>query len=140
MKTWNQFIENHEKDEEKNGLDLDHDNEKGESKEHKEKIKQAKKEMIDFFETRKESARKTANEARQKGGPSLLTSWHFFAKIEPYQEIISAIKSNRDESFFLSKCKSALSKIHCGKMTQKSFQEHMGILEVYGEALAKLFK
>lgn len=47
MKTWDQFLNEMtkkeiEEKEEETGIDLDHDGEKGESKEHKDKIKAAR--------------------------------------------------------------------------------------------------
>lgn len=140
MKSWKQYCENHEKDEEKSGLDLDHDNEKGESKIHKEKIKKKKEEMLDFFNKRKTGAQKIANEAQTKGGTSLLTAWHFKAKNVPYQEIITAIKQDKLETFFNSKFKTALNKLKPNlNLTQEEFQKIMGEIEVYGEAVLKLF-
>lgn len=96
-------------------------------------------EMVQFFEKRAAGAAKIASEARAKGGPSILTAWHFAAKAKPYAEVLQAIKANKPESFYMSKCKSLMSSVRCGGMTQKSFQEVMGRLEVMGEAIAQLF-
>lgn len=95
--------------------------------------------MLEFFHKRKKGAAKIASEARSKGGPSMLTAWHFAAKDRPYQEVINAIENNRPRDFFVSKCKSLLAKIRCGTMKQEAFQRLMGELEVYGEAAAQLF-
>jgi hypothetical protein len=141
MLSYKQFRENKETDEEKTGLDTDHDNERGESKEHQDKFKKKHKEMLDFFHARKEGAAKIARESAAKGTPAAqLTAWHFKAKHPQYIAVIQAIESGRDESFFMTKCKSILSRIHCGKMTQENFQKMMGEAEVWGEALAHLFK
>lgn len=140
MKTWHQYCENKEKTEEKSGLDLDHDNEKGESKEHKDKIKKKKAEMIEFFTTRKSGAQKIAIEAQTKGGPSLLTAWHFKAKSNPYQEVLTAIKQNKPQTFFEFKFRSTLNKLKPNlKLTQEQFQKIVGELEVWGEVIAQLF-
>jgi hypothetical protein len=139
MITWNQFTEGMEEKEEKSGIDLDRDKEKGESAAHKAKIKKAKEENVAFFQARKDGARKIAMEAKAKGKIGLPTYWHFSAKEKPYMEIISAIKLDRPESFFVNKCKSLLSKIRIGKMKQQDFQRIMGELEVFGEAVCELF-
>lgn len=139
MISYRQFLENKEKDEERNGLDFDHDNERGESKEHQKKVAAAKKEMLEFFQARKEGAAEIASKAKTKGGPSMLTYWHFHAKAIPYNEVISAIRNDKSEQFFLSKCRSLLHSVKCGSMSQQNFQVAMGRLEVWGEAWAKLF-
>jgi hypothetical protein len=95
--------------------------------------------MVEFFTKRKVGAEKIAAEARNKGGPAMLTAWHFAAKKRPYEEVIDAIKANKPKSYYDSKCRAGLHKIMCGRMGQKQFQEAMGIAEVYGEALAELF-
>lgn len=136
MKTWLEFSV--EKQEEKTGMDTDKDKERGESKEHRDKVKKAKEKMLDFFEKRKGGAKKIAQEARAKGGPSILTYWHFAAKDVPYREVIQAIKQDKDKSWFESKFRSNLSIIK-PNMGQQKFQEVMGRLEVFGEAIAELF-
>ena len=138
-KSFLQFIEEHdEHEEEKNGLDTDHDNEVGEPKKHKEAVKKAKKEMLEFFETRKAGAIKIAA-AASKNGPSQLTAWHFRAKIQPYNDVLSAIRSDKNENYFIQKCTSLVGKLKFKKLKQEKFQELMGELEVWGEAVAKLF-
>lgn len=141
MINWQNFIEseNKEKEEEKNGIDTDHDSEKNEPKEHQKKVKEAKEKMLDFFTKRKEGAEKIAQQAKEKGGTSILTYWHFKAKAIPYTEVISAIKFDKPKEFFLNKCKNLLSKLNCEGMEQEDFQILMGKLEVWGEAMAQLF-
>lgn len=142
MKTWNTFIEEKlstEKQEEKSGIDIDHDKEKGESSEHKHKFEEAKKAMLDFFKKRKEGAAEIARKAKAKGGASILTYWHFAAKSQPYSEVLRAIKEDKSDSYFINKCKSIMAGLHVDKMTQQKFQRVMGQLEVWGEARAELF-
>ena len=141
MKTWQQYLESKkaEKAEEKNGLDLDHDLEKHEPKDHQIAVKKAKKNMLEFFTKRKEGAAKIAAEAKAKGGPSKLTAWHFAAKAEPYSEVLSAIKADKDETHFLHKCFELVDKLKFKKLTQENFQKIMGQLEVWGEAVSELF-
>lgn len=140
METWKQFIENKkEKAEEKNGLDLDHDKEKGEPKHHQEAVKKAKKKMLEFFQKRRAGAAKIASEAHTKGGPAELTYWHFRSKDRCYQEVIFAIKNDRDESYFVQKCHEFVNKLKFNKLKQKDIQEILGKLEVFAEATAQLF-
>lgn len=139
MKTWNQFFESKEKEEEKTGIDFDHDNEKGESKSHKNKVLKKRKEVLAFFEKRMAGAQKIATQAKAKGGPAKLTYWHFSAKHEQYLEIIKAIKEGKNEVYFRSKWKSLMSKLHNGSQKQEQFQKTSGMLETWGEVIAKLF-
>jgi hypothetical protein len=94
---------------------------------------------IEFFEKRKAGARKISTEAKAKGGPALLTHWHFFAKDKQYAEVIKSIKNKKNKEFFQSKYKSFMSKLH-SKLDQKEFQTISGQLEVWGEVLHKVFQ
>lgn len=95
-----------------------------------------KEDLIKFFKKRKEGAKNTASSARAKGGPSMLTYYHFAAKNKPYFEAIEAIKRDKPLSFFEKKFKDALRKIN--EDEQKKFQELSGIMEVWGECVAKV--
>ena len=140
MKSWKIFLEEQdEKEEEKTGMDTDLDKEIGEPKKHKNKVLKKHSENLEFFKKRKEGAKKIATQAALKGGPSLLTAWHFAAKDKPYQEVLSAIEANKDEKFFKDKCKNLISKLHVGVMGQKSFQQIMGELEVWGETIEQIY-
>ena len=136
MKTWQYFVESKESEEEKVGMDLDHDGEKGEAKSHKDKIQKKHKENIEFFKNRKNGAMKIAAEAKSKGGAAILTYYHFSAKAEPYLEVIRAIESNKEKKFFLSKFNALLPKLKLEKLSEKEFQELMGKMEVFGEAFS----
>lgn len=138
MKRWQEYKSSKEAAEEKTGMDLDKDSERGESLDHKKKVNLAKRKMIDFFEARKNGALKIAHGEANKGEPVELTNWHFKAKNQPYSEVISAIKSNKSKQFFLNKFNNLLRQIK-PTMNQKLFQEKIGELEVWGEALIKLF-
>jgi hypothetical protein len=141
MKTWKNFLESKgsvESEEEQTGIDLDHDEEKGEPAAHKNKVTAKHEEMIHFFTKRMEGAKKIAAQAKEKGGPSILTAWHFAAKEAPYKEVLKAINANQGEPYYKSKWKSELSKIRAD-MKQQDFQEAAGRLEVWGEAMAQLF-
>lgn len=126
--------------EEKNGLDYDNDHEKGESKEHKNKVKKRHKETIDFFEKRREGARNIANQASSKNtDASKLTYWHFRAKDIIYQTAIQGIKNNEKEIWFRNKYKQAVKNLHVDNFKQQDFQTSTGVLEVWGEVISELF-
>lgn len=93
----------------------------------------------DFFKKRQSGARDTAKKARKKGGPSLLTAWHFEAKEKPYDQVLEAIKNKEDKSFYEKKCIEIHRRINFNRMTQREFQAAMGELEVWGEACYKIF-
>ncbi len=142
MRTWDQYLESikegAEREEEKNGLDTDHDGEDKESPKHQAKVREAKRKSIEFFEKRRKGAVKIAGEAKIKGGPSILTYWHFSAKSAPYNEVLAAIKRDENEKWFKAKCNELIRKLN-SNMKQKEFQKLMGQLEVYGEAVAQLW-
>lgn len=95
---------------------------------------------LEFFTKRQAGARKISAQAKEKGGPSILTHWHFAAKEKPYSEAIRAIKENQDKKWFLSKYKECLNKLEKFDFTQKQFQVFAGELEVWGEVIVKLFE
>jgi len=94
---------------------------------------------LDFFEKRRDGAKKISAAARAKGGPAMLTHWHFFAKDKQYAEVLRAIKSKKKKEFFEMKYNSFMSRLHKSKFDQKEFQTISGQLEVWGEALSRLF-
>lgn len=128
-----------EEREERSGLDLDHDNERKESSGHAKKVLKKHREMIEFFTKRREGAKKIAKSARAKGGPSMLTYWHFEIKNAVYTEVIEAIKNNQDEPYFRTKWKKVMRMLHSGTQKQEDFQKTIGELEVWGEAISQLF-
>jgi hypothetical protein len=93
----------------------------------------------DFFETRKKGAIKIALEAKEKGGYSILTYWHFSAKDKPYSDVLKAIAEKREENYFYDQYDKTMTKLHKTKFDQKEFQATTGELEVWGEAISKLF-
>lgn len=94
---------------------------------------------ISFFEKRREGANKISIKSKKKGGAAMLTHWHFAAKDKQYQEVIIALKQNQSKTYYESKYKEKFEKLK-SKLDQKSFQSISGELEVWGEALARLFK
>ena len=128
-----------EKAEEKSGIDIDQDKEKGESAQHKAKVTKKHSDNVTFFNKRRDGAAKIASAAQAKGGPTILTYWHFAAKDKQYAEVLKAMETGKDEQFFMSKYDEIMNTLHKTKFNQKSFQQIVGELEVWGEAIAQLF-
>jgi hypothetical protein len=142
MKSWAEFLEVVDGEkiadvEEKSGIDVDRDKEKGEPKSHVQKFKKANKAQIEFFTARKEGAAKIA--AKDGSGPATLTKWHFAAKAAPYSEVLAAIHAGHPEEWFHKKRDEAMKKVHSSLTSQRHFQQAMGELEVWGEVCAQLF-
>jgi hypothetical protein len=94
----------------------------------------------EFFDKRREGARKISDSAKEKGGPAMLTHWHFLAKDAQYEDVIKAMKEKKGREFFVGKYKSFLEQLHKSDFGQKRFQAISGQLEVWGEALSRLFQ
>ena len=97
------------------------------------------KQDLEFFNKRIAGAKKLSAQAEQKGGPAILTHWHFAAKNSQYEQVLSAVRSGKNKEYFVSKYESILDQLKTPNMTQKQFQVLSGRLEVWGEAIAKLF-
>jgi len=87
----------------------------------------------EFAETRMKGAEKIANNAKEKGGPSMLTYHHFKVKL-PYYE--KASKGSFDFEAAKKEFTETLKKISLD-MDQTSFQREVGRLEVLGELIIK---
>lgn len=92
---------------------------------------------VKFCEDRKKGASKIAHEAQSKGGISMLTAWHFAAKLPEYDNCIKAIKENKPTSYFHQQQIKFIQQL-IGVRNQKKFQEIMGKTEVWGEVFLKL--
>jgi hypothetical protein len=89
-----------------------------------------------FAETRLGGATKIVNNAKEKGGPSMLTYHHFVVKL-PYYKKASEGKFNMEKS--KTEFKKHLDKL-CevgDKMEQVEFQKLVGLIEVLGELIIK---
>ena len=104
--------------------------------------KQLKKIKSDDFEEfaskRFSGAEKIANNAKEKGGTSMLTYHHFIVKL-PYYKKASEGKFNLEKS--KSELKEHLDKL-CGlsedvNIGQVEFQKLVGLIEVLGELIIK---
>jgi hypothetical protein len=91
---------------------------------------------IEFFEKRAAGAKKIQQTAQEKGGPSMLTSYHFKAKEKPYKDCIARVEDSDFSKAHADNCLDQLKDWH--KMTQKEFQEATGRLEAYGEVYITL--
>lgn len=85
-----------------------------------------------FAKKRQEGAEKITNLAKSNGGVAKLTQYHFEIKLPSYQR---AAKGNFDVKDAERRYRSLLGKIQSLTMTQKSFQEMLGELEVLGELI-----
>lgn len=89
-----------------------------------------------FAETRLGGATKIVDNAKEKGGPSMLTYHHFVVKL-PYYKKASEGKFNMEES--KKEFKQHLDKL-CdvgNDMEQVEFQKLVGLIEVLGELIIK---
>jgi len=86
-----------------------------------------------FADKRMGGAKKIANTAKEKGGPSMLTYHHFIVKL-PYYKKASEGKFDLKEA--KKEFNETLKKISM-VMNQTEFQKEMGRLEVLGELIIK---
>jgi hypothetical protein len=87
----------------------------------------------DFAEKRFKGAKKIADNAKEKGGISMLTYHHFQVKLPYYTK---AEKGKMDMEAAKKEFEKTYKKISLG-MTQIEFQREVGRLEVLGELLLK---
>lgn len=92
----------------------------------------------EFAQKRYDGAKKITDNAKEKGGPALLTYHHFRVKLPYYKEAAEG-KFNLDET--KKEFKEHLDEL-CGlskdvDMGQVDFQKLVGIIEVLGELIIK---
>jgi hypothetical protein len=97
----------------------------------------SEEEMEDFAEGRGKGAEKITDNAKKKGGDSMLTYHHFKVKL-PYYEKASEGKFDKKKA--LTEYKKLLNKLYKSTnenmdIKQIDFQEIMGKIEVLGELL-----
>ncbi len=94
------------------------------------------KELEDFSKKRGEGAMKIAENAKEKGGLSMLTYYHFDVK-EPYYK--SAAQGKLDFAEAEKELKSLINEVNKGiqdmSIGQIDFQKKVGRIEVLGELL-----
>jgi hypothetical protein len=93
----------------------------------------------EFAEKRLGGAEKITNNAKEKGGPALLTYHHFVVKLPYYKE---ATEGKFEQESSKKEYQELLTKLvnstkNGFKITQTEFQELVGKLEVVGELLIK---
>jgi hypothetical protein len=87
----------------------------------------------EFAEKRFKGAKKIADNAKEKGGPSMLTYHHFQVKLPYYTK---AEKGKMDMEAAKKEFEKTYKKISLG-MSQIEFQREVGRLEVLGELILK---
>lgn len=87
----------------------------------------------EFAGKRMAGAEKIANNAKEKGGPAMLTYHHFVVKLPYYKK---ASLGKFDEETAKKEFKKTYDKISLD-MSQTEFQKEVGRLEVLGELLIK---
>lgn len=89
-----------------------------------------------FASKRLQGATKISMDAKEKGGPAILTYHHFVVKL-PYYKNASEGNFNIDESKSLldSKSKEFCDKIYDMNLSEIEFQRLVGEIEVLGELL-----
>jgi hypothetical protein len=103
------------------------------------KVSQEDKAFIEFADTRLGGAEKIADNAKEKGGPAMLTYHHFQVKL-PYYEKAANGKLDLDKakeeynSLLIELVKSTQKDMNIEQVT---FQKLVGKIEVLGELLIK---
>jgi hypothetical protein len=97
-----------------------------------------KSEFEEFSEKRLAGATKIVNNAKEKGGPAMLTYHHFVVKL-PYYKKASEGKFDveRGKKQFTQHLKKLCKLNEDVNMDQIEFQKEMGIIEVLGELIIK---
>ena len=96
-------------------------------------LNEAKETAEEFAKTRKKGAEKITDNAKEKGGLSLLTWHHFKVKLPYYQK---AVEGKFDFDKAKKEFEETYNKISL-IMSQIEFQREVGRLEVLGELLIK---
>jgi hypothetical protein len=86
-----------------------------------------------FAEKRMGGASKIANNAKEKGGPSMLTYHHFIVKLPYYKEASEGKFDMEKAKKEFNECVKQLS----NDMEQVAFQKLVGRIEVLGELIIK---
>jgi len=99
-------------------------------------------EPLEFLKNRREGAKKTAEAAKEKGGDSILSYYHFAAKNKPYGKVIGVFKAEGLDaalSFCKKEYKNLMKNVDLD-MSQKAYQAIVGEIEVYGECYIRLMQ
>jgi hypothetical protein len=93
----------------------------------------------EFAQTRHDGAKKIADSAKAKGGPSMLTYHHFVVKLPYYKQAAEGKFDFRNYTMELDHHMNKLASMlpPSKKITQTEFQKIMGIIEVLGELIIR---
>jgi len=92
----------------------------------------------EFAETRLKGATKITNNAKEKGGFSLLTYHHFKVKLPYYQKAVdNKLDIEETKNEFKEKLSELCKLTENVKMKQVEFQKLVGLIEVLGELIIK---
>lgn len=92
----------------------------------------------EFAQKRYDGAKKIAQQAKQKGGTSMLSYQHFAAKLPKYRKAITDLNNKHDPKWLKTEFNRLKSQLNIDKLTQKQFQELTGKLETVGELYIKI--
>ena len=96
------------------------------------------KSFEDFAEKRFAGAEKIVNNAKEKGGPAMLTYHHFIVKLPYYKEAMEGKfdleKSKKEFKKYLDELCDLSENVEMG---QVEFQKLVGLIEVLGELIIK---
>jgi hypothetical protein len=94
--------------------------------------------MPDFAEKRLKGATKIATDAKEKGGPAILTYHHFVVKLEHYKKAVEGNFSLEETVSLYNKYMDELHKLMQEDVPNPiDFQRIVGLLEVFGELIIK---
>jgi pterin-4a-carbinolamine dehydratase len=93
-------------------------------------------EFTEFAKARLAGATKIAEEAKKKGGPAMLTHYHFVVKL-PYYKKAASGKFDQDKA--MAEMNKKVAELEKGgvDLQQIKFQKIVGIIEVLGELLIR---
>jgi hypothetical protein len=95
----------------------------------------------EFLTKRAAGAAKIEKSAKEKGGYSILTAYHFAGKKKPYADSKKWESKEAKDKHYKEKAMEALEKLKdLDNLTQKEFQMISGEFEVYGEVYIRSVK
>lgn len=95
----------------------------------------------EFLTKRAEGAAKIEKSAKEKGGYSILTAYHFAGKKKPYADSKKWESKEAKDKHYKEKAMEALEKLKdLDSLSQKEFQTISGEFEVYGEVYIRSTK
>jgi hypothetical protein len=103
-----------------------------------EEVKVDNKEFIEFCKKRLEGATKIVENAKEKGGPALLTYNHFVVKLPYYQNAVDGMfDCKMAETEYTNYLNTLCGVMEADGFDQIEFQKLVGLIEVLGELIIK---